>query len=613
MPVDLPSHVNNVQELELTIVLNGVNQNSLWAIKTALDKAATEKQVAGLQSVSHSLFILAAASSMMLDTELPNSPFKPFGRSGDRRTPALEDFGNDDQKFFESVVNDIELPVLQARVADILWLVKTKDRFKFAQIAVKAYFQTPLNQEAWNHNRLENWSRGLQLARQLGNGLKSEIEKATESLESEFEKTNLESAYYGIAIARVIAQYSLSWSDDDLAREQFKQFAASARDSGNFELALDLFTEALTELSVAAMDAEVVKLRIEVASCLESIAEKSHGLVSGVKYEKAIEVLRQIPVSLRSEHDVDARIEELRGKFAETGNVTLEHMTLHQSPPIDLSDLQQSARRLVQADTVIGSLKLLANVHEPPQKVDIFEESRKQLIQFPLKGMFQGIHFTKDGRKAAIVPSTDGMPHEHPETVWETAVTNLQHTVKILVHGVIGPALHAIKWSHRVRYQDFVEIVKDAPNLPADRRLLWARALYLGYEGDFVSALHVGVPQIEHLVRVFLKRNGCTTTTLGEGGIETEIGLSALLEREKAKSVFGEDLLFEMKGLLTDQIGPNLRNELAHGLASVNDCLSFNAVYVWWLMLRIACASPSAQDRNNDLPRQDSAEAQKSE
>ena len=613
MPVETPPHVNNVQELELDTVLNSVEPNSLWAIKTALDKVAMEKKAADQQSVSHSLSVLAAASSMMLDTEFPNSPFKPFGRSGDRRTPALEDFDDNDQKFFESTIHDIGLPVLQARVADILWLVKTKDRFNFAQIAVKAYFQTPLNQEAWNDNYLENWSRGLQLARQLGNGFKSEIEKATESLENEFKKVNLESAYYGIAIARLIGEYSLSWSDDNLACNQFNHFAVSAREGGDFKLALDLFTEALTESSSGAINAEVVNLRIEVANCLESIAGESHGLVAGVKYEKAIEVLRGIPTSLRSEHDVDSRIEELRGKFTETSNATLQHMTLHQSPPIDLSELQQSARRLVKADTVIGSLKRLANVYEPPKKVVIFEESQQQLLQFPLKGMFQGIHFTKDGRKAAIVPAADGMPHEHPETVWETAVTNLQHTVKILVHGVIGPALHAIKWSHRVRYQDFVEIVKDAPNLPADRRLLWARSLYLGYEGDFVSALHVGVPQIEHLVRVFLKRNDCITTTLGERGIETEIGLSALLDKSEAEIVFGEDLLFEMKGLLTDQIGPNLRNELAHGLASINDGLSFNAVYVWWLMLRIACAGSSEQDGNDDLPRPDSEEAQQSE
>ena len=529
MPVESPPHVNNVQELELDTVLNSVEPNSLWAIKTALDKVAMEKKAADQQSVSHSLSVLAAASSMMLDTEFPNSPFKPFGRSGDRRTPALEDFDDNDQKFFESTIHDIGLPVLQARVADILWLVKTKDRFNFAQIAVKAYFQTPLNQEAWNDNYLENWSRGLQLARQLGNGFKSEIEKATESLENEFKKVNLESAYYGIAIARLIGEYSLSWSDDNLACNQFNHFAVSAREGGDFKLALDLFTEALTESSSGAINAEVVNLRIEVANCLESIAGESHGLVAGVKYEKAIEVLRGIPTSLRSEHDVDSRIEELRGKFTETSNATLQHMTLHQSPPIDLSELQQSARRLVKADTVIGSLKRLANVHEPPKKVVIFEESQQQLLQFPLKGMFQGIHFTKDGRKAAIVPAADGMP------------------------------------------------------------------------------------QIEHLVRVFLKRNDCITTTLGERGIETEIGLSALLDKSEAEIVFGEDLVFEMKGLLTDQIGPNLRNELAHGLASINDGLSFNAVYVWWLMLRIACAGSSEQDGNDDLPRPDSEEAQQSE
>ena len=111
-----------------------------------------------------------------------------------------------------------------------------------------------------------------------------------------------------------------------------------------------------------------------------------------------------------------------------------------------------------------------------------------------------------------------------------------------------------------------------------------------------MSALHVGVPQFENLVRVFLNRNGCITTTLDSKGIEAEIGLSALLDKSEAETVLGEDLLFEMKGLLTDHFGPNLRNEIAHGLASVHDCLSLNAVYVWWLMLRIACTGPNEEE-----------------
>ena len=244
-------------------------------------------------------------------------------------------------------------------------------------------------------------------------------------------------------------------------------------------------------------------------------------------------------------------------------------------------------------------------MHEPPIKNIIFEEARQQLMQFPLKGIFQGIHYANDGRKTAVVPSTDLPPHLHDETVLETAVNHLQFAVQLIVQGMVGPALHAVKFSHHIRSQTFSELCSNAPNIPVDRRPLWARALYLGFEGDFVSALHVGVPQIEHLVRVFLNRRGCITTTQDANGIESEVGLSALLDREEAESVFGDDLLFEMKGLLTEPIGPNLRNELAHGLASVHACLSCNAIYVWWLMLRIACAG-SSEDQNDNSSGQDS-------
>lgn len=51
--------------------------------------------------------------------------------------------------------------------------------------------------------------------------------------------------------------------------------------------------------------------------------------------------------------------------------------------------------------------------------------------------------------------------------------------------------------------------------------------------------------------------------------------------------VFGKDLAFELKSLLCDPFGPNLRNEVAHGLVDENTCHSPYAIYAWWLALRL--------------------------
>jgi hypothetical protein len=112
-------------------------------------------------------------------------------------------------------------------------------------------------------------------------------------------------------------------------------------------------------------------------------------------------------------------------------------------------------------------------------------------------------------------------------------------------------------------------------------------ALFAGYDYDFTTALHLLIPQIENMVRVHLKQAGAKTTNLDKNGIQNENGMSTLLELPEAELVFGVDLLFELDALFCNPFGPNLRNELAHGLLDEDGCNSHDAVYAWWLMLKL--------------------------
>ena len=58
-------------------------------------------------------------------------------------------------------------------------------------------------------------------------------------------------------------------------------------------------------------------------------------------------------------------------------------------------------------------------------------------------------------------------------------------------------------------------------------------------------------------------------------------------DSDQVPKIFGEDLAFEIRALFCDPFGPNLRNELAHGLVEYNKAQSFYSIYAWWLLLRI--------------------------
>jgi hypothetical protein len=197
---------------------------------------------------------------------------------------------------------------------------------------------------------------------------------------------------------------------------------------------------------------------------------------------------------------------------------------------------------------------------------------------------------SQDGRVIAKRPglslsaeSSDG----DEVTIRAEMIQNYGILIGIVVQGDIWPALEILWLEHRLHEADFVGLASQSPIVPKDRVRLFGKALFSGYDGDFVTALHLLVPQLEHLVRHHLKQSGAKTTMLDVNGIENEIGLSSLMDLPEVERIFGVNLSFEIRGLFCDPFGPNLRNELAHGLLDDEACQSIYAVYAWWFGLRL--------------------------
>ena len=106
------------------------------------------------------------------------------------------------------------------------------------------------------------------------------------------------------------------------------------------------------------------------------------------------------------------------------------------------------------------------------------------------------------------------------------------------------------------------------------------------------------------MVLVFLIAGLSSSPTLGEDGVDMECGLSTLLDKDEAAEIFDDDMLFQMKAFLTHKRGPNLRNEIAHGLLDDNNTTNTSSVYWWWRSLKFVVYSlvelPCAE-KNEDL------------
>jgi hypothetical protein len=137
-------------------------------------------------------------------------------------------------------------------------------------------------------------------------------------------------------------------------------------------------------------------------------------------------------------------------------------------------------------------------------------------------------------------------------------------------------------------------LVMNNPFIPPGREYIFARGLYSGLIGDFLVSTHLLIPQLEHSIRRLLYQSGAIASTLEDRGIEHERDLNRTLYEpfaDKLRELLGENLVFDLRGLLVEDVGSNLRNALAHGLIDSNSFFSKKLSYVWWITLHLCCLS----------------------
>lgn len=91
------------------------------------------------------------------------------------------------------------------------------------------------------------------------------------------------------------------------------------------------------------------------------------------------------------------------------------------------------------------------------------------------------------------------------------------------------------------------------------------------FGGDYVSALHVLVPQLEDTFRDILAKLGIARTS-AQQGLTHEKPLDVVLATPELRVGLGEDLATFFEQLLIRPESENLRNRTAHGLLKLEHC-----------------------------------------
>lgn len=112
--------------------------------------------------------------------------------------------------------------------------------------------------------------------------------------------------------------------------------------------------------------------------------------------------------------------------------------------------------------------------------------------------------------------------------------------------------------------------ITDWKYMSEDNSFMIKKGIERYFEKDYISAIHILVPRFESSFRDFFSIIGLPTTSLKSASVQHEQNFSDFINNDFVKNFIREDFLFLIKYIMLDDLGYNLRNEVAHGLAEMS-------------------------------------------
>jgi hypothetical protein len=543
---------------------------------------------------------LGAVASPELKLETPSrDPFVPAADLQYSRTPLPEDFSADELRVIKQLIETVQDAELRSRLADILW-VRQGDA-SVASLAVDSYLSSALHlkdvvQWADGYDRLK---RSFDIAVFMGKETKA-YRKTIDYLQKQLSEFGVEepTPWWAKLINLLL----------DAGEGNASRFASICGTSaqrcetaGQWEAAR-LYWQVKARCETAAGQDKNKELALKRAS--DTYIKQADVIQSEAQpiTDHALELMRSAMESLAKVPGNEQAVIELK-KQVDALELKRNDAPMKKPSRMDPAGITQWARDQVKSKDLRGALVALANLAETPKPAELEEQVDAKTGRMPFQYLISTVGMDQEGKAASHAPAaftgdTREIRTAKEAELYQEAARNRQ----IAVLALIDPARRQVLSEHVVRLDDWRAFTTDNPFIPVGREEIFARGMDAGMNGDFLVAVSLLTPQVENAVRIVLKKAGVVTSKIDMRNIEQERVLGALLDMDEAERVFGRDLMFDLRGLLVEKFGSNMRNELAHGLLDLDDFKGPDAEYLWWCALRLMFL-PSLQGVKTDLSR----------
>jgi len=499
-------------------------------------------------------------------------PYGPRMVFGDQRTTSIEDLDETQLAFLEQIYSSISVVDLRARVADVLFVRKRHN--DHGRAAIDAYLESAsvmLSTPDWM------WaSHSLERALALSASVKTERDRVVHSISTEIESRRRDSTHFSARMMHALLDARVG---EPAIMSTLAEQAAEAVVDDDWHREREYLLLAAEWSRKGGKLADERRLRLAAAESHVKLADSSGSRsLEATHLERAIQALRTLP---GTQH----RTEELhRRMLAAEKEVPAEFRDFSQS--MNIAGSVQKAREHVAGKPLPEAILRLALMWRPETISRLREAVLSTIHDAPFFNAVTRVLVNRQGKVVARRGSLlagDGESREEAfrQQMFERAAQQRE----MIAVGTLKPARAQIVDEHYVGVRDLLPLTTRSAFVPPGQEEVFAVGLASGFNGDFAGALHLLIPQVENSVRMILAQNGAITSRIDDDGVQDERSLNELLDCEQAPKVFGDDLLFDLRGLLIERFGGNLRNRVAHGLLDATEMTGPQSVYFWWLTL----------------------------
>lgn len=482
----------------------------------------------------------------------------------DKRSLILSDFSEDEISLLNELKYD-ELPnFLKARIYEVLFVINRD--YKFAKLVIEANKEMTQEYIDLSHYRIagETISRALSIAEVM-----NYKENQRECLQLVESLMNLSIAkgenQLGIKQLEVLSNSKISNKKDiiDVINSLLPKFDCDIDILGKLiEIQLRLLND----------ETEVRKTKLFLA---EHYEKEMLQLIEKENFSNAERMARNA-LSLFQECSNITKARELNKNIVACQRAICENMKSfsYQINPTPIYDiLQRNIEKMSFEECMVYLSRIVPRWSKGTILAECKDEIRKSLTSSINTEVFN-FQNKRIGTIEGVQTSEDPISESR-------LFYKLNHDFEFYGSLLIRFIISAINLEFKFSRKDLDFLVMQNELIQQERKGIIREGLFLALKGEYYQAVHILVPQLENILRELAEKCGEAVDTVDKDGVTKYRSLASILKSEKVNECLDENLVFLLRGLLVDPFGPNIRNEIAHGI--VTEERSYSGPYIYFI------------------------------